>query len=163
MNEALERPREIALSPPAARAAAVLEQRGALERELSDLKQHTAETALAACEGAGRTRLAELEAKIRTVSFQLDGIDAAHELALRLDRDAVAQWRATVQANPTVAIEGITKTSCCRRCSEANGCAITGAQCGHPIFVGHVGPRLMANETVRTVYRAAAEKLGVNR
>jgi hypothetical protein len=150
----------VALSPPPPRAPAVLKQRAALECELAGLRLQIAVTALAAFEGGGREQLAALEATIRTVSFQHEAQAAAHELAERLDRGAVAAWRAEVQSDPNIAIEGITKTTCCRRCSEQHGCTITGAQCGHPIFVGGVGPRLMADETVRNVYRAAMKKLG---
>ena len=63
--------------------------------------------------------------------------------------------------NPKQAIEGITKSDCCRRCSADHGCTITGDACAHPIKVGRIGPRLQGNPTVKAVYKAAREKLGM--
>jgi hypothetical protein len=166
MNEVLERPTTIQWHPPAPRAPSVLEQRPALEREMVDLKQRIAETVLAAFEGKpnARENLAALDAKIRAVSFQLDGNAAAHELAERLDREAVAAWRAAIEdADPAEVVGGITRRECCEMCSDAQGCVITGLQCGHPVKVGTVGPRLMSNPKVRALFRAAAETLGVIR
>jgi hypothetical protein len=153
----------IPTTPPAARAPAVLEQRAAIERELADLKLQTAETALAAYENksGGREKLAALDAKIRACVFQIDCNAAAHELAVKIDREAVSAWRTDVQANPKQAIEGITKSDCCRRCSADHGCTITGDACAHPIKVGRIGPRLQGNPTVKAVYKAAREKLGM--
>lgn len=141
----------------------MLAQRPALERELADYKQGVAEAALLAFEGAGREGIADLDGKIRAVSFQLDAIDLAHALAQRLDAEAVAAWRSAVQANPKIAVEGISKTECCKRCGPDHGCIITGQACAHPIGVGSVGPALMANENVKAVFLAAVEKLGVRR
>jgi hypothetical protein len=166
MGDVMDRPRTIPMKPPAARAPAVLEQRPVLERELSDLKQQIAERTLAAYEGKpdGRKNLAALHNEIHTVVCQLEGNAAAHQLARRLDREAVAAWFAVLQENPGAAIEGIEKKKCCRRCSEASGCTITGGLgCGHPVLVGTVGPALMGNPRVRAVFKAAGEKLGVYR
>jgi hypothetical protein len=167
MSDVMERPtKSIPRTPPAARAPKVLEQRPALERELSDLKQRIAETVLAAYEGKpdGRKNLAALHDEIRTVTFQLDGNVAAHELAQRLDGQAKAGWRADIEAaDPKKMVAGIAKKTCCRMCSFEHGCVITGLQCGHPITVGTVGPRLMANPKVRALFKAAAEVLGVYR
>jgi hypothetical protein len=166
MSDVMERPKAIPRTPPAARAPKVLEQRPAIERELADLQARIAETTLAAYEGKpdGRKNLAALHDEIRTVTFQLEGNAAAHELALRLDREAKAGWRANIEAaNPKKMVAGITKKGCCGMCSEEHGCVITGLQCGHPITVGSVGPRLMANPKVRALFKAAAEVLGVYR
>jgi hypothetical protein len=161
----MARTKELPLAPLAARAPAVIEQRAALRRELSDLKQRIAETALAAYEGkaGGREALAALGVKIRACEFQIDCNAAAHELALRLDRDAVAARKADVRANPAAAVKGFTKTSCGSLCSQEHGCAITGEGCAHPVKVGGIDQRLMGNQNVRDVFRAAAEKVGVAR
>jgi hypothetical protein len=152
-----------AAEPPAPRAPAVLEQRPALERELADLKQQIAETALAAYEGKsdGREKLAALDAKIRACAFQLDCNGLAHEHALRLDHQAVESWKATIQTMPPEQIiAGISVKDCARLCSEEHGCVITlGQQCGHPVKSGVLPPRLQGNPAVRRVYVAATAKL----
>jgi hypothetical protein len=150
-------------APPAARAPSVLEQRPALERELVDLKFQIAERALAAYEGApeGRERLAALVSDIRTIEFQIEANGLAHELAKGLDRDAAAEWRRQVEADPEQATEGITKKKCCGLCSEPTGCIITGDACAHPILVGGVGPRHQGNPAVRKLFAAAAKKLKI--
>lgn len=161
----MRKPPAVPDKPPAPRAPAVPNLRPSLERELSDLKLQIAERALAAYEqgGDGRQKLADLDAQIRAVSFQIECNAAAHQLAQRLDREAVIAWRDQVQADPKLAIEGITKDKCCRRCCEATGCIITGEGCGHPIKVGSVGPRMMGNQVVRAVFKAAVERLEVYR
>jgi hypothetical protein len=162
MNDVMERPRAIAHSPPPARAPAVVAQQPVLERELADLKQRIAEATLAAYEGRpdGRKNLAALHDQIRALTLQLDGNAAAHELALRLDRDAVAGWFKDLQENPETIIEGISSSECCDRCSEQHGCVLTGGLgCGHPVKAGRIPPGLQGNPAVRAVYRAAAEKL----
>src|SRR5437660_720918 len=92
----------IPTAPPAARAPAVIEQRAAVERELVDLKSQIAETALAAFENksGGGEKLAALDARIRACTFQAACAEAAHQLAVRLDREAVAAWKAACQADP---------------------------------------------------------------
>ena len=148
-------------APPAPRAPAVLEQRSAVERELADLKLEIAETALAAYEDKfeGREKLAALDAKIRACTFQIECNAAAHELAVRIDREAVAAWKADLRADPKKAIEGITKKDCCRRCSPEHGCTITGEACAHPLKVGRINPRLQADPLTRAAYKTAREKL----
>ena len=155
----------IPTAPPAGRAPRVLEQRAAIERELADLKLQIAETALAAFENksGGREKLAALDAKIRACTFQAACTEAAHELAVRLDREAVAAWKAACQADPKRAIEGISKNDCCRRCGPEHGCVISTDTCAHPIKAGPLAMRLQGNTAVRAVYRAATEKLGVYR
>jgi hypothetical protein len=147
--------------PPAARAPAVLEQRPALERELADLRLQVAERALAAYEGKpeGREKLAALNEAIRTIEFQIESNGLAHELAKGLDRDAAAEWRRQVEADPDQATEGISRKACCELCRETTGCVITGDACAHPILVGGVGPRHQGNQAVRDLYRAAAKHL----
>jgi hypothetical protein len=155
-------------TPPAPRAPAVFEQRPTLEGELADLKLQVAERALAVYEAGtdGREKLAALDGAIRACSFQIDCIAAAHTLALQLDREAVAAWRAQAQADPKTAVEGITKEKCCSRCTSGTaGRIITGDVCGHPIkaWNGSLPARLQGNPVVRAVHKAAAEKLGVYR
>jgi hypothetical protein len=154
----------VPMKPPAPRAPAVLEQRPALERELADLKQQIAEIALSAYEGkaGGRENLAALDSKIRARAFQIECNGLAHALALRLDREAVAAWRANLQANPKKAVEGITKTDCCRRCSFELGCAISGEACAHPIKVRGVSPGLRGDPKIRALFNAAAEEIKVS-
>jgi hypothetical protein len=158
----------VPLAPPAPRAPAVLEQRPALERELADLKLQVAEKALASYEdsGTGRGKLAALDAAIHACAFQLECNTLAHDLGLRIDREAVASWRSQVQADPKTAVEGITKEKCCRRCTSGTaGCIISGDVCAHPIKAGNgsLPARLQGNPVVRAVHQAAAEKLGVYR
>jgi hypothetical protein len=166
MSDVMEKPKAVPTRPPAARAPKVLEQRPALERVLADLKLQIAETTLAAYEArpGSRDSLIALDANIRAVTLQLDANAAAHELALRLDREAKAGWRADIEAaDPKKMVAGITKKGCCGMCSEAHGCVITGLQCGHPVTVGTIGPRLMADPKVKALFKAAAEVLGVYR
>jgi hypothetical protein len=180
MSDVLERPDTVPMKPPAAskstvpvappapRAPAVLEQRPALECELANLRLQVAEKALAAYEdrGAGRDKLAALDAAIHACAFQIECNTLAHDLALRIDREAVAAWRSQVQADPERAVEGITKEKCCRRCtSDTAGCIISGDVCMHPIKAGNgsLPARLQGNPVVRAVHQAAAEKLGVYR
>jgi hypothetical protein len=151
--------------PPAPRAPAVLEQRGAIARELADLKTQIAETALAAYEGKsdGRERLAALDTEIRACAFQLDCNGLAHELALRLDQDAVEAWKATIQAMPPEKIiAGISSKDCCRLCSAEHGCVITnGGNCAHPVKIGVLDPRSRGVPSTRAAYVAATAKLNL--
>jgi hypothetical protein len=149
--------------PPAPRAPAVLEQRGAIERELADLKLQIAETALAAYEGKadGRERLAALDAEIRACAFQLDCNGLAHGLALRLDQEAIVSWSAKIQAMPPeMKIAGLTAKDCCRLCSAENGCVISaGGQCVHPVKIGVLNPHSSGVPAIRAAYVAATAKL----
>ncbi|UPJ69887.1 hypothetical protein [Bradyrhizobium sp. 187] len=151
-------------NPAAPRAPAVLDARPALERELADLQLQVAERALAAYEGgtAERTKLAALVSAMETITFQLEANVLAHGLAMRLDREAVAEWRQQVEADPVEATAGITRTRCCSTCSEKNGCIITrGEQCAHPITVGGVGPRRQGDQVTRTLFQKAANHLKI--
>jgi hypothetical protein len=166
MSAVMERPKAIPRTPRAARAPKVLEQRPSIELELADLKLRIAETTLAAYEGkpGSRESLIALDANIRAVTLQLDSNAAAFELAQRLDREAKAAWRSDIEAaDPKKMVAGITKKSCCSMCSDEHGCVVTGLQCGHPVTVGTIGPRLMANPKVKALFKAAAEVLGVYR
>jgi hypothetical protein len=155
--------RRASTEPPAPRAPAVLEQRGAIECELANLKLQIAETALAAYVGKadGRERLAALDAEIRACAFQLESNGLAHELALRLDREAVETWKATIQAMlPEKIIAGITAKDCCRLCSAEHGCVITsGGQCAHPVKIGVLNPHSSGVPAIRAAYVAATAKL----
>jgi hypothetical protein len=145
-------------TPPASRAPTVLASRPALERELADLRLQVAERALAAYEGGSeeRARLAALMTTIETLEFQVAANSLAHDLAKRLDREAVAEWRRQIEASPDEATRGITRKACCRLCTEAHGCIISGGSCAHPITAGGVGPRLQGNDAVRALFNAAA-------
>jgi hypothetical protein len=153
---------KIAIAAPALhRAPAVLEQRAGLERELSDLKQQIAETALVAYERdrGGRDGLAALHRKITAVTFQIDCNAAAHELALRLDLEAAAAWRATILAKPPEElIAGITAKSCCKLC-DVGFCVISGTgRCLHPRD-SNIPVALSSDPRIRAVHELAAEKL----
>jgi hypothetical protein len=147
--------------PPAPRAPAVLDQRAGLERELSDLSRLIAETALAAYEGnsGGRDGLAALDAKIRACVFQIECNAAAHELALRLDMEAAAAWRADFLALPSEQlIAGITLKTCCKLC-EPGLCVISGTdRCLHPRD-SNIPAALESDVRIRQIYGKAAEKL----
>ena len=150
-------------NPPPARAPAVLEQRPALDRQLLDLRGQIAARTLAAYEGEpdSREKLAALVSDIRTIEFQIEAAALAHDLAKRLDREAVSAWRGQVEANPLLATEGITLKKCCERCQEASGCIITGEACAHPILVGGVGARNQGNKAIRRLFSAAAAHLKI--
>jgi len=67
--------------------------------------------------------LADLHARIQAARFALEASDAAHAYALEADKVAVAEWREQIHAMPAdEAIEGLSKTECCRRCDEHTGC-----------------------------------------
>jgi hypothetical protein len=171
----------IPLDPPAARAPAVLERRGALERELADLKLQIAEKALDAYERRpdGRESLAALDAKIRACAFLIDCYAAAHELAARRDDQAIVTWKAEVQTlEPEEIVAGISKELCCHRCQPGinGGCVITssvphaGGACAHPIRERnsfHINERGLRefrygdNPQASMVFYAAVDKLKV--
>jgi hypothetical protein len=154
-------------APPAPRAPAVLAQREAGVLELAALNAEIAERALPAIEGkpGGKEALTALHDKIRAATFEIDCNAAAHALAVRLDREAVAGWRAAIDAAPAeLAVAGVTKTACCRMCGSEHGCIITaGAECAHPILVGSMNARHQGNSPIRQRHLAAAKKLGVYR
>lgn len=150
--------------PPAPTAGAVLEQRASKERELAALESRIAETAYAATVSGKAGALADLHSKIQAARFELDCNAAAHAHALKADQAAVADWWARIHSMPPEeAIEGISKTECCRRCS-INGCLLTGLECAHPLKSGwNLNPRHQGNPAVRRLHKAAAQKLGVYR
>jgi hypothetical protein len=151
----------ISTKPPALRAPAVLEQSAVIERELSDLKQQIAETALAAYEGksGGRDGLAALDVKIRACAFQIECNAAAHSLALRLDMEAAAAWRAAFLAQPPEhLIAGITAKTCCKLC-DVGLCVISGTgRCLHPRD-SNIPAAFQSDLRIRQAYHTAAEKL----
>jgi hypothetical protein len=152
--------------PPAPTAAAVLEQRSAKESELAALESRIGQTAyVAAISGkAGAAALTDLHSRIQAAKFELECNAAAHAYAVEADKAAVADWWKKIRTMPPEeAIDGITRTECCRRCSIA-GCLITGAECAHPMKSGtNLNPRHQGNPAVRLLHRAAAQKLGVYR
>jgi hypothetical protein len=155
---------DLPTSPERPVAPLVLEQRPALERELAEVRLQVPERVLAVYEGKpeAREKLAALISEIRTIEFQIECNGMAHELALRLDRDAVAAWRRQIEADPEQATEGITRKKCCTLCSKPYGCVITGDICAHPLLSGiGVGPRHMGNPTVRAMFSAASKHLEI--
>jgi hypothetical protein len=151
---------------PAPTAGAVLEQRAARQHELAALESLIGETAYGAAVAGkdGVAALAALHSKIAAARFAVDCNAAAHAHALEVDRAALAEWWTEVHAMaPDAAIEGISKTECCRRCS-VDGCLITGAECGHPLKAGqNLNPRHQDNPAVRAQPNAARPFLGVYR
>jgi hypothetical protein len=151
-------------NPAAPRASAVVARKPVLERELADLRLQVAERVLAATESVpgARERLVALVSDIRAIEFAIEANGLAYDLARRLDREAVADWRQKVEADPVEATAGITRTKCCGMCSELHGCVITrGEQCAHPVLVGGVGPRRQGDPTTRKLFEAAAGHLKV--
>jgi hypothetical protein len=159
--------KSIQATPPSPRAPAVLAQREASVLELAAFNAEIAECALPAIEGqpGGKEALTALHDKIRAATFEIDCNAAAHSLAVRLDREAVAGWRADIDAAPAeLAVAGITKKACCRMCNSDHGCVITaGAECAHPVLTGVMNPRHQDNPAIKERHKAAAQKLGVYR
>jgi hypothetical protein len=153
----------IQAEPPAPRANAVLLRRQASEQELAVLNAEIGERALSAIEGkpGGKDGLAALHDKIRAVTFEIECNAAAHELALRLDQEAIAAWKTAIYAMPPESlIAGITAKDCCRLCSADHGCVITaGGQCGHPVKIGVLDPHSRGVPMIRAAYQAATAKL----
>jgi len=157
-------PKVLSYHPPAPTAELVLEQRASKERELAALEARIGEVAYQAAITGKAGALDDLHVKIRVARFSLDSNAAAYAYAVEADKAAVAAWWAQVHAlAPEEAIEGITKTECCRRCS-IDGCLITQAECAHPLKAGsNLNPRHQNNPAVRRLHKAAAQKLGVYR
>jgi hypothetical protein len=157
---------------PALRAPAVISRLRIAERELADSKMQVAEYALAVAEGKpGATgSLAALHRRITMLMFEIEASPHARELAQRLDQDALTAWRADIQAlPPEEIIDGITRDSCCRRCSAAGACVISGSDslagpCQHPILTGALElNRYRDNPKILAVYTAACTKLGLRK
>jgi hypothetical protein len=163
---AVTKPRAPAYSRPAPTADVVIEQRAAKEHELAALESLIGETAYGAAVAGkdGVAALAALHSKIAAARFEVDCNAAAYAHALEVDKATLAAWWTEVHAMaPDAAIEGLTKTDCCRRCS-VDGCVITGAECGHPLKMGqNLNPRHQGNPAVRALHKAARIKLGVYR
>jgi hypothetical protein len=152
--------------PPPSRVPAVLQRRQVIERELIEFKLQIDEMVLACVEGHpdGRKNLAALLEKIRTAEFEIECLPLARDLAERLDKIAVAAWRAEVQTlNPHEIIAGLTKHDCCDRCT--NGCVILGGDatadqnaCSHPRH-GELDNRYADNPQVQKVFAVAFAKV----
>jgi hypothetical protein len=162
----------VPIEPPAQRAPAVLSRLRAAQRELVDLKLRIPECALAAAEGkpGAREALAALHRGITAIAFEIECSPDARFLAERLDASALAAWRANIQTLPIEQIiDGITRDQCCRRCSTAGACVITGANpyagpCGHPVLVGALEKQSYRdNPKIQAVFAAACAKLGLTR
>jgi hypothetical protein len=155
---------------PALRAPAVISRLRIAERELADSKLQVAERALAVAEGkpGAVESLAALREKIAALTFEIEASPQARELAQRLDQEALTAWRADVQTLPPEQIvDGITRDQCCRRCSAAGACVITGADpfagpCAHPVLVGSLEKQTyLDNPRIQAVFAAACAKLGL--
>jgi hypothetical protein len=157
---------------PTLRAPAVISRLRIAERELADLKLQTAEHVLSVAEGkpGAAEGLAALLQKITALAFEIEASPQARELAQRLDQEALTAWRAAIQTlPPEEIISGITRDSCCRRCSAAGACVITGADpfagpCAHPTLVGSLEKQTyLDNPKIQAVFAAACAKLGLTR
>jgi hypothetical protein len=169
MNDVMERPREIAHSPPAPRAVRVAERLQISKRTLGELEGAIPRLLLAALEGhpGAKDELAALREKIAAAQFEIENNAKARDHAAHLDQEAIAAWRASIQTlPPEEIIAGITKDGCCRRCGPA-GCVIVGAdpmgrECSHPVVSSEgLKARYHQNPKVLAVFEAACSKLGI--
>jgi hypothetical protein len=158
--------------PPAPQVRVVLEHLHVTKRALAALEAQISETAFAAAVGkpCGAENLAALREKIATAKFAIENYPQVRAHAERQDEQAVVQWKAEVQKlPPEQIIAGITKDSCCRRCTDRTGCALTGIDplshpCAHPVLVGALElTRYRDNEKIQRIYDAACRKLGLMR
>jgi hypothetical protein len=152
--------------PPAPTAETVLNQRASKERELASLERTIGATAHAAIVTGKTAALADLHARIQAARFALEASDAAYAYALEADKADLAGWWEQIHAlPPEEALDGLTKTECCRRCSVDGGCVISsGLECLHPIIAGqNLNPRHQGSEAVRRLHKAARIKLGAYR
>jgi hypothetical protein len=148
-------------APPEPRAPAVLNHLQASKQALAALEVEIAERALASIETrpGAKDALAALHGRMTAVAFEIDCHGKAYELALRLDKQAITDWKADIQALPADQIvAGITATACCKLCSDHTGCIISGNACAHPVLAGSLTPSLQGDPAVRRVYRAASEE-----
>jgi hypothetical protein len=138
-------------------------------RQLAALEERRPAAALASARGelGAVERLAQLGQKIEAMRFEIDSSVKAEALASAEDREAMAAWMAQIQELPIeVLLSGILRDQCCMLCGP-EGCVIVGGSpqsdgvCGHPVLERGPHPRYMSNLQVRTVYRAACQKLNV--
>jgi hypothetical protein len=157
--------------PPASRIPAVLFRSRAVQRELDRLKVSAAEIVLDCAEGkpAAREALAEIQAKIALATFEIEYSGKAQDLAAQRDKEAVAAWKADIQAlSPQDAVAGITRSGCCTRC-KGGDCVIISAdgiasECAHPVLTrGLFSLRHRANPRIMALYAAACKMVGVVR
>jgi hypothetical protein len=169
MNDVMERPREIAHSPPAPRAVRVAERLQISKRTLGELEGEIPRLLLAALEGypGAKDELAALREKIAAAEFEIQHNSKALVHASHLDQEATDVWRASIQTLPLgELVDGITRDGCCRLCGPA-GCVIVGAdpmgrECSHPV-VSREGlkARYHQNPKIVAVFEAACLKLGI--
>jgi hypothetical protein len=170
-------------TPPAPTAKAVRGHRQTLELALEALKAGAAKLALASARGkaGAQDALAALYLKIRATEFEIECNHQAFELAKREDAAAEVEWRAAIQTmDPEEIIGGISKNSCCSRCTPGfnGGCVITasapyaGSTCGHPVKERHLfhldpnGKRFFPyrdNPRASEIFDAACKKLNVRK
>jgi hypothetical protein len=147
MNDVLERPDTVPMTPPAPTAKAVLAHRKKLEIERDSLKTGAGELALKSAQGDpdAKAALAAIPAKQAWLQFELDQNHSAYELATKQDSDAEAFWRKSLQSmNPADLIAGINRDECCGLCQPgiAGGCVLVaaapypGSTCFHPTRFG---------------------------
>ncbi len=150
---------DVAFTPPAPRAPAVLAAGQSSRDTLAALNNRIGEAVLADLEGKPGNDLAELTARIAVAKLRVEGLDRAHEAALRHDRQARREWLdATMALDPAEKVAGITAERCCNRCGP-DGCVITGNTCAHPVKVGRLPQGDQANPAIRAAWRAAHEAL----
>ena len=173
----------VPIKPPAPTAKTVRAHRKTLELSLKALQASAVELALASARGkaGAKDALAALYLKIRSTEFEIECNHAAAELATQEDAAAEVAWRAAIQTMaPEEIIAGISKESCCRRCTPGipGGCVITasapyaGDACGHPIRERHLFYiddrglrkfRYRDNPQASRIFDAACKRLGVRK
>jgi hypothetical protein len=151
---------------PELRAPMVLAHLQESKAALADLELKIAERTLAAIEEmpGGKAKLAALQEQIRAVTFEIDGNAKAHELALRLDKEAASAWRTAILALPfEQLLQGLDQNSCPALCSP-DLCVISGLadRCLNPRD-GNLPPGMSGNTRLRQIHHAAAEKLRIER
>jgi hypothetical protein len=171
----------VPLKSPAPTRPAVLAYRKTLEIERDTLKASAAALAFVSAKGdsAAREALAAIPGRLAALQFEIDLNHECQELAHAEDAAAEIAWRAAIQAmDPEAIIEGLSKESCCHRCTPGihGGCVLTasapysGGTCAHPIrerhlfYVDSEGRRLFRyrdNPTASAIFDAACRRLGV--
>jgi hypothetical protein len=145
MSDVAEKP--VPLAPPIGTAKAVRAYKKTLELERDGLRTGAAELARLAALGDAEAKvaLAAIPARHAALTLEIDLNGEACELQHKLDADAEAAWRASLQSmDPEDLIAGINKDECCRRCQPgiSGGCVLSGAApyagstCFHPTRFG---------------------------
>jgi len=163
--------KHVPIDRPASQVPVVVSRRHKVQRELDALTLQMPERALACAQGkpGAREALAELQAKLALARFEMECSGKAQDLAVKVDQEMLAAWKADVQALPPESIiEGIGRDDCCRRCLPGD-CIMAGSdsirsECIHPVLAGPLNLlRHKNNPHTVAVHRAAVAKVGTRR